>query len=109
MFVLPAVLGLAMVDALNPTSITRALYLAGSGQLRRLRLFTLGVYCTYLSIGLALTVGPAAVLRSALGDIPTVFGPMVEVAVGGLLVGMAIRLWRRRDPRCRWSAPPLRP
>ena len=54
------------------------------------------MYCTYLSIGLALLLGPAAALRSALGAKPTIFAPVAEVIVGGLLVGMGIRAWSRR-------------
>ncbi len=94
--VLPAILALAAVDAINPTSITGAVYLAGSGQIARLRLFIVGVYATYLSIGLAITLGPAAALRSALGAKTAALAPIVEIAAGGLLVAIGIRAWRRR-------------
>ncbi len=97
--ILPAILSLAAVDSLNPTSITAAIYLAGSRQSARLRLFIVAVYCTYLSIGLALLLGPAPALRSALGATPAIVAPVVEVVVGGLLVGMGIRTWRRRGFR----------
>lgn len=94
--VLPLILPLAAIDSLNPTSITGTIYLAGRGQMARLRLFILGVYFTYLSIGLALLLGPAAAIRSEVSGTPAIFGPLVEVAVGGLLVGMGIRAWRHR-------------
>jgi cytochrome c biogenesis protein CcdA len=54
------------------------------------------VYCTYLLFGLALAFGPAAALRSGLADTPSIFGPTIEVVVGGLLVSIGIRTWRRR-------------
>jgi cytochrome c biogenesis protein CcdA len=94
--VLPAILALAAGDSVNPASITGAIYLAGSGQAARLRIFILGVYSTYLLFGLALTLGPAAALRSAIAGTSTIFEPMVEVAVGGLLVGIGIRACRQR-------------
>jgi cytochrome c biogenesis protein CcdA len=94
--VLPAILALAAVDAVNPTSIAASIYLAGSRQMARLRMFTVGVYCTYLTIGLALTLGLAAALRSALADASTQFGAIVDVGAGSLLVGIGIRTWRQR-------------
>lgn len=110
--VLPAVLSLAVIDAVNPASITGAIYLAGTGRNARLRLFILAVYSTYLLVGLALTLGPAMALRSALVDTPTLFGPIVEVAVGVLLVAIGIRTWRqrasRRSPRPRAAPTPRR-
>jgi cytochrome c biogenesis protein CcdA len=103
---LPAILLLAAVDSLNPASITGAIYLAGSGPIARLRPFLVAVYSTYLSFGLALMLGPSAALQSALSDSPTILGPAVDVAVGGLLVGMGICSWRRRPPRRRVSDAP---
>jgi cytochrome c biogenesis protein CcdA len=103
--VLVAILVLAAVDSVNPTSITGAIYLAGSGQTVRLRGFVLAVFSTYLLLGLALTLGPAAALRSALGAAPTLFGPAVEVAAGGVLVGIGIRSWRQGRLSCAGSAP----
>jgi cytochrome c biogenesis protein CcdA len=96
--VLAAILTLAAVDSVNPASITGAIYLAGSGQAARLRMFILTVYSTYLLLGLALTLGPAAAIRSRLDRAPAAFGPVVEVAAGGLLVGIGIRTWRQH--RC---------
>jgi cytochrome c biogenesis protein CcdA len=104
--VLPAVLSLAIIDSINLASIAGALYLAGSGRKRRLRLFILAVSFTYLLFGLALTLGPAATLRSSLADTPIMIGPFVEVAVGVLLVGIGVRTWRRRASRRRPFAPP---
>jgi cytochrome c biogenesis protein CcdA len=94
--ILPAVLALAALDAVNPTSIAGAIYLAGAGQTARLRMFILAVYCTYLTFGLALTLGPGAALRSALADTSNRFGATVEVAAGALLVGVGVRVWRQR-------------
>jgi hypothetical protein len=102
--VLPTILALAAIDSLNPSSISGAIYLAGSEQTARLRRFILGVYCTYLAFGLALTFGPAAVLRSALAATPTGFGPIVELGIGGLLIGMGIRTWCERGSPRRQSA-----
>jgi hypothetical protein len=64
--VLPALGSLAIIDSIDPASITGALFLGGSGRCARLGLFILAVYFTYLVFGLALTFGPAAAVRSAL-------------------------------------------
>lgn len=97
MSLLPAILGLAALDAANPTSISGAIYLAGSGRSAGLRAFIIAVYSTYLLLGLVLAFGPAVALRSALAATPALAGPLVEVAVGGLLIAVGIRTWRRRD------------
>jgi len=96
MSILPAVLSLAAIDAINPASITGAICLARPRGAARLRLFILAVYSTYLLFGIALTFGPAAALRSELAETPSIFAPTVEVAVGGLLVWIGIRTWRQR-------------
>jgi cytochrome c biogenesis protein CcdA len=97
--VLPALLSLAVIDSINPASITGALYRGGSGRNARLGLFILAVYSTYLLFGLALTLGPAAAVRSALADTPIMVGPVLDVVVGAALVGTGVRSWRRRVTR----------
>lgn len=62
----------------------------------RLRRFILAVYCTYLAFGVALMFGLAVVLRSTLATPPVTFRAGLEVAVGGALVGIGVRAWRRR-------------
>ena len=115
--ILPAVLSLAAIDAINPASITGAICLARERRAARLRMFVLASYSTYLLFGLALAFGPAAALRSGLADTPSLFGPTIEVAAGGLLVWVGVRIWRQRasvaapdtpeTPSRRWSGFPL--
>jgi cytochrome c biogenesis protein CcdA len=94
--VLPALVSLAIIDSINPASITGALFLGGSGRKARLGLFILAVYCTYMVFGVALTLGPAAAVRSALAHSPIMIGPVLDVVVGVALVGAGVRIWRRR-------------
>lgn len=95
---LPALLLLAAVDAINPASITGALYLARPGRRGGLKPFILAVYLTYLLFGLALVFGPGVALRSTLVDNQPLIGSAVEVVVGVLLVRIGLLTWR-------WSAP----
>lgn len=108
---LPAILALAAIDAVNPTSISGAIYLAGSRRPEPLRLFIIAVYSTYLAFGLALAFGPAAALRSALAAAPDIVSPLIEVGVGGLLIALGVRAWRRRGvaPRSPANAVPRSP
>lgn len=78
------------------TGILIAICLARERRAPQLRMFILAAFWTYLLFGLALAFGPAAALRSELADTPRIFGPIVEVAAGGLLVGIGIRSWRQR-------------
>ena len=94
--VLPALVSLAIIDSINPASITGALFLGGSGRKARLGLFILAVYCTYMVFGVALTLGPAAAVRSALAHSPIMIGPVLDVVIGVALVGVGVRIWRRR-------------
>jgi cytochrome c biogenesis protein CcdA len=103
--VLPALVSLAIIDSINPASITGALYLGGSGRKARLGLFIPAVYCTYLLFGLALTLGPAAALRSALAHSPIMIGPVLDVVVGVGLFGGGVRIWGRRAASPALAAP----
>lgn len=89
------VLSLAVIDSINPSSITVAAYLAGSRPPAQLRRFIVAVYVTYLAFGMALVFGPARLLRSWLSHTSTVIAPVVEIAVGGLLVSVGLGMWRR--------------
>jgi cytochrome c biogenesis protein CcdA len=94
--VLPALVSLAIIDSINPASITGTLYLGGLGRKARLGLFILAVYRTYLVFGVALTLGPAAAVRSAFAHAPILIAPVLDVVVGAVLVGVGVHTWRRR-------------
>jgi len=94
--VLPALVSLAIIDSINPASITGTLYLGGLGRKARLGLFILAVHRTYLVFGVALTLGPAAAVRSAFAHAPIMIAPVLDVVVGAVLVGVGVHTWRRR-------------
>ena len=56
---LPALLGLALVDSLNPSAIGVTIYLtlSGAGYVRRVLSYLAGVFVTYLTIGVLLMLG----------------------------------------------------
>ena len=70
MELLPAIVGLAVVDSINPSALlaTIALLLRGRPARPLVALYVVAVLVTYLAVGLALTLGlgltPSAVLES---------------------------------------------
>lgn len=68
---IPAVLGLAVVDSLNPSAIAVTLYLVASGRdvVRRVATYIGAIYLTYLTIGLALVAGLDVLSATGAGDL----------------------------------------
>lgn len=101
-----ALLGIALVDSLNPSAlVVTTVLLAGTDPFRRALAYIAGIAgiaVAYYLVGVAvalgasdvLTAAPEAVQRPAIG-----FG--LEGALGLLLVGFAVRKTRREDPRPR--------
>ena len=94
--VLLAVIPLAMVDSLNPATLTMGAALTLVDRpVRALRANVTAVYMTYFSIGTVATLGSASLIRDAL----TTRASAVEttrLASGLLLTMVALYLWRTR-------------
>jgi cytochrome c biogenesis protein CcdA len=97
MALLSTVFGLALIDSLNPTSITAACYLAITGRASALRVFVAGVYVTYLAFALTLTFVLGSAARGALAGTPTATAAGIQVGAGALLLAAGAWTWRRRD------------
>ena len=87
-----------IADSLNPSTIVPALYLAtGVDASRRLLHFTLGVFTVYLAGGVALVLGPGHAILSAVARPGRRETHLIELALGGVALAVAVALWLRRD------------
>jgi threonine/homoserine/homoserine lactone efflux protein len=87
---LAAVLGLALVDSLNPSAIAAALYLVTHGRdvVRRVLVYVGAIYVTYLCIGLVLMAGLDVLAGSGLGRLaesPTAYAAQAVLGGAALL------------------------
>jgi Sap, sulfolipid-1-addressing protein len=91
------VLGIALVDGLNPSTIAPALVLAVKRRgVVLVALFTVGVFVPSLAAGVLVVIGPG---RALLDLIPHVGAPtehLIEIAAGVVLAGLAWILWIHR-------------
>lgn len=86
-----------LADALNPSTIGPALYLAGGEHgLRQVLLFIAGVFAVYLAGGVLLVFGPGAAIISLVPHPGATLRYWLELAAGGvLIVGAVVTWWRR--------------
>lgn len=87
-----------LADALNPSTIAPALYLATRADApRRLLHFTLGVFTVYLAGGIVLVLGPGHALLSLVARPGRRDTHLIELVLGGVALAVAVVLWLRRD------------
>jgi hypothetical protein len=82
-------LSVGAADSLNPSTVGPALYLACDARpVRRVTLFTIGVFAVNFGAGLVLTIGPG---RAVLGLVPRPQGTVkhVIVLIAGLVASSA--------------------
>lgn len=97
MELLPAIVGLAVVDSINPSALlaTIALLLRGRPARPLVAVYVAAVLVTYLAVGLALTLGlgltPSAVLESDAAY-------LAQGVLGAALLAYAVTAPGRRDP-----------
>lgn len=89
--VLLSILGLAIVDSINPSAIAVTLYLVTKKKFTaQVLAYVLGIFCTYLTIGVLLTLG----LSSLLGIFGEIFKSeaayWVQLVVGVMLLAYAV-------------------
>ncbi len=91
------VLGIALVDGLNPSTIAPALVLA----LKRrgvvlVSLFTLGVFVPSLAAGLLVVAGPGQALIDLIPHVGPLAKHLLEIGAGVVLAAVAWTLWIHR-------------
>jgi cytochrome c biogenesis protein CcdA len=91
------VASIAIADAINPSTIVPALWLASSPSGRGLVSFTLGVFAVYLVGGLALVLGPGPALIAALHHVGGPLEHALQAAGGLVAIAFAYALWRSRN------------
>lgn len=92
-------ISIGLADAINPSTIAPALYLA-SGERPRVRVaeFTLSVFVVYLAGGALIALGPGELIRHVIPDfdVKRTVRYIGEIVAGVLLLGAAALIWRRR-------------
>jgi cytochrome c biogenesis protein CcdA len=95
-----------LADALNPSTVGPALYLAAAEQgLRHVLLFTLGVFAVYLAGGVLLVFGPGSAIISLVPRPGPTIRYWLELAAGIVLVAGALLTWWRRSTLARRPLP----
>ena len=91
------VLGIALVDGLNPSTIAPALVLAVKRRgVVLVSLFTLGVFVPSLAAGMLVVVGPGQALIDLIPHIGPHAKHLIEIGAGIALAGLAWILWIHR-------------
>ena len=91
------VLGIALVDGLNPSTIAPALVLAVKRRgVVLVSLFTLGVFFPSVAAGLLVVVGPGRALIDLIPHIGTHAKHLIEIGAGVALAAAAWILWIHR-------------
>lgn len=97
---LAAVLGVAVVDSINPSALAMTtLMLAKSSPYRRASAYIAGIFFAYFTVGAVVLVGGSDVVDQALVALarPEI-GIVLELLVGIILLVLALRRRRQRAP-----------
>jgi cytochrome c biogenesis protein CcdA len=90
-------ISIGLADSLNPTTIAPALYLASGERARgRVAEFTLAVFLVYLVGGLAIALGPGALVLSLIPHPHHRVAYVIELVAGAALLAAATLVWRHR-------------
>ena len=100
------VVTVGLADAINPSTIGPALYLATAEHgLRQVLLFTAGVLVVYLAGGWLLVFGPGHAILSLVPHPGARLRYWLELAAGLVLIGGAVVTWWRRGALARRPLP----
>ena len=100
------VVSVGLADAINPSTLGPALYLAtGRRPVARVLVFTAGVFLVNLVAGIALTIGPGRLLLGLVPHPRTDVKHAIELVAGIVLVGVAVALWLGRRSLSRRELP----
>jgi cytochrome c biogenesis protein CcdA len=95
---LAVVIGVGLVDSLNPSTIVPALYLAaGRHAVRSLLGFVAGVYVTSLTAGVIIALGPGKAIMSRVPHPGDHTRHLIEIAAGGFAILLSGVLWLQRE------------
>ncbi|HEX4519414.1 MAG TPA: GAP family protein [Gaiellaceae bacterium] len=95
--ILAVVIGIGLVDSVNPVTIAPAFYLAAApGGAKSLTGFIGGVFLTNLAAGLVIALGPGQFLMSFVPHPGAHAKHLLELSVGSALVVLAAALWFQR-------------
>jgi cytochrome c biogenesis protein CcdA len=88
------VASIALADSLNPSTVLPALYLATSAHaVRKIAAFAAGFALTSFAFGVVFVAGPGQLLLGALPHPTENAKHLIEVAVGLVLIVLAVGLW----------------
>ena len=91
------VLGIALVDGLNPSTIAPALVLAVKRRgVVLVSLFTLGVFVPSLAAGMLVVAGPGQALIDLIPHVGPLAKHLLEIGAGVVLAAVAWTLWIHR-------------
>ncbi len=97
---------IGLADALNPSTIAPALYLAsGKSPLRNVAEFTLAVFGVFMLGGAIILLGPGQALLALVPRPSPEVRQIAEVVAGGVILAAAVVLWRRRARLARRQLP----
>jgi cytochrome c biogenesis protein CcdA len=95
---LAIVIGVGLVDSLNPSTIAPALYLAtGRDHARSLAGFVAGVFAVNLTLGVILALGPGQIVMDHVPHPSDHAKHLIEVSAGSFLLIVAAALWFKRS------------
>jgi hypothetical protein len=95
---LAIVVGVGIVDSLNPSTIAPALYLAGGGRaVRSLAGFAAGVFGTNLGAGVLIALGPGQAIMAELPRPGEHARHLIETGAGAVTIALAAVLWHQRE------------
>lgn len=96
--VLAACLSIAVADSVNPATIAPAFYFAaGQAPFRSLLGYIAGVFGVFLVGGLVLLLGPGQALLALIPHPGAKTQHLIELSIGGGLLGLAGVLWFSRE------------
>jgi cytochrome c biogenesis protein CcdA len=95
---LAIVVGIGVVDSVNPSTVAPALYLAGGGRgARALAAFGAGVFLTNLVAGAVVALGPGQAILAAVPHPGDHARHLVETAAGAATLAVGVVLWLGRE------------
>jgi cytochrome c biogenesis protein CcdA len=104
-------IAIGFADALNPTTIAPALYLATKEENSRNHVaeFTGAVFVVYLLGGLAIALGPGQLLLAIVPRPSRHLGYVLEILVGVAMLTASVFLWSYREHLSQRKAPEMKP
>lgn len=95
---LAIVVGIGVVDSVNPSTVAPALYLAGGGRgARALAAFVTGVFAANLVLGVVVALGPGQAILAAVPHPGPHARHLVETAAGAATLALGLILWLGRE------------